>query len=192
VKKRLKTNGIIIFAAFLLLIIFHKAFLRNSALTLPEILAAVSGLVLIIIGQMLRACARGYKADNSRQGKALIKGGPYALVRNPMYLGILLIGLGMVIALFKWWLAVVFICIFILRYITLMFTEEKKLNALFPGEYADYQKRVPRIIPSVVYLFQHNPREYFPLKVSWVKKEVGTMLAVLFATIIIWIWKCFW
>lgn len=188
-KRRLKINGIIIFLAFILLILFPPLFLRSARVTFWGDAAKILGIEFIILGQILRASARGYKSENSGSGHSLIQGGPYALVRNPMYLGILLIGLGIVLALFNWWVIVIFLSIFIWRYIILIFKEEKKLSAMFPGIYKDYQQKVPRLLPSSVAVLQKDMSEYFPLKLPWLKKEFGSILAVLLIVLFLEGWK---
>lgn len=140
------------------------------------------------MGQIFRVSARGYKSENSGSGRELIQGGPYAFVRNPMYLGIYFIGVGMVMVLFQWWVAGVFLLIFIMRYLPLVFKEEKKLTALFSKEYVDYCKGVPRLLPLSGVIFKRDIRKYLPLKLSWVKKEIGTMLAVLSFTLAVKAW----
>jgi protein-S-isoprenylcysteine O-methyltransferase Ste14 len=147
------------------------------------------GFALILLGQTIRVSARGYKAENSRESQALIQGGPYQIVRNPMYLGIFLIGLGVVLAVFKWWAVLIFIIIFAIRYIMLIFNEEKKLLLLFPGSYKDYCRRVPRIIPSFSSLIRLDISEYLPIKLSWFKKEIGSILVLLFLTLVVESWE---
>lgn len=178
-KKRLKTNGVIIFFAFILLSSFSSVFFRSAQETPWNIVAKISGMSLILFGQILRACARGYKSENSQEGHSLIQGGPYILARNPMYLGIFFIGLGIVIALFKWWVIIIFLSVFIWRYIFLIFKEEEKLLSMFPREYPDYQKRVPRLFPSFKAILQRNITEYLPLEAIWLKREIGSIAALL-------------
>ena len=71
-----------------------------------------------------------------------------------------------------------FIAIFIFRYLLLMLSEENKLTALFSDEYSQYCRRVPRILPSFSMLLRREVAEYLPVKVRWVKREIGTILAV--------------
>jgi protein-S-isoprenylcysteine O-methyltransferase Ste14 len=188
-KKRLEINGLIIVFALVLIVIFPSLFFRSGRIVYYDEVAEVFGVAFILLGQLLRVSARGYKAEHSLQGESLIQGGPYSLVRNPMYLGILLIGLGIMLMLFKWWVAGVFLAVFILRYVLLIFKEENKLLSLFPKEYPRYKRRVPRLLPSPVALLQRDAREYLPLKLSWLKKEIGTILAVLLLTLLLESWK---
>ena len=182
-KKRLKINGVIIAVVIFLITFFPTIFLRNTGGNNFDEKMEIFGIALILLGQMLRVSARGYKSENSHNGCLLIQGGPYALVRNPMYLGIFLIGLGIVMVLFKWWTVFIFLLVFTLRYILLIFKEEKNLANVFPQVYPDYCKRVPRILPSPKKLLTQDISEYLPLKLSWVKKEIGSILVVLFIAI---------
>ena len=184
-KRRLKFNGVIIFVTLVLLIMFPKLFMRKAESGPFDVVSGVIGISLILLGQLFRLSARGYKAQHSKEGQTLIQGGPYSMVRNPMYLGILLIGLGMVLMFFKWWVAAAFISIFIFRYLLLMLSEENKLTALFSDEYSQYCRRVPRILPSFSMLLRREVAEYLPVKVRWVKREIGTILAVLLTALFI-------
>lgn len=179
-KKRLKINGFIMFVAVMLVVIFPSLFFRQPVKAgLFDAIAEIFGIALILLGQLFRASARGFKAEHSGEGRLLIQTGPYSLVRNPMYLGILLIGLGVVLLLFQWWIMAVFAVVFIVRYILLIFNEEKKLLSIFPTEYKSYQATTPRLIPSFPALWRKDISEYLPVKPLWIKKEIGSMLAVL-------------
>lgn len=188
-KKRLKITFVMVFPLVLLFIAFPALFLRRDQPFYYDDLSEIFGFAFLILGQLLRVSARGHKAECSRNGHSLVQTGPYALVRNPMYLGILLIGLGIVLILFKWWAIVIFAVIFIERYIFLIFKEEKVLLSLFPKEYPDYQKRVPRILPSFFKISRSDIREYMPLKLSWLRKEIGSISALLFVVILIESWE---
>jgi len=188
-KKRLKINGIIITLAVLSAVIFSNTFMRHVPVGLGEEILEIFGIALILLGQIIRVSARGYKSDYSAQGVLLIQGGPYSLVRNPMYLGILLIGVGIVLVLFKWWVICLFLLVFISRYISLMHKEEKKLLSLFPGDYPGYKKAVPRILPSIGTIFRKEISQYLPLRPSWIKKEIGSILVVLLLTLLIESWE---
>jgi len=190
-KKRLKINGIIMSASFILVAAFPAIFFRqgNKAVLFWDQVAEMLGVACILLGQLLRVSSRGFKAENSENGNALIETGPYSLVRNPMYLGIFFIGLGVVLMLFRWWALVLFILIFVIRYIPLMFEEEHKLTALFPKAYLTYCKKVPqRIIPSLRPLIYRDISEYLPVKMVWIRREIGTILAVLLPVLLIESW----
>lgn len=188
-KKRLKINGVILFFVIILIAAFPRIFLRYEGIKPFDEATKVFGIAFILLGQIFRLSARGYKSEYFASSRRLVKTGPYALVRNPMYLGILLIGAGIVFILFQWWVAGIFLLVFIVRYISLIFEEEKKLLAVFPEDYPAYKEQVPRIFPSVAMFFEKDISEYLPLKISWIKKEIGAMLAVLLITLLIEGWQ---
>ena len=82
-----------------------------------------------------------------RDGACLRETGPYALVRHPMYSGVLLLALGWAIRVEGW---------LTLGYVAILFAfldlksrrEEAWLVAKFPA-YASYQRRVRKLIPFV-------------------------------------------
>ena len=188
-KRRLKINGFIMSIAVFAIAFFPALFFRRASPDYLESLTEITGVALILLGQILRVSGRGYKSEHSGNGHSLIRSGPYMLVRNPMYLGILLIGLGIVAMLFQWWVLCIFLPVFTIRYLLLIFKEEKKLAALFPVAYPVYQRSVPRLLPSLSVIATKDVGEYLPLKLSWLKKELGSMLAVLLITLLLESWE---
>ena len=185
-KRRLKINGVIMFLATVLLAVFPAVFFNHENFHSKDTVLEILGVALILLGQLVRISARGFKSENSQNGHTLIQTGPYSMVRNPMYLGIFLIGLGVVLMLFKLWVIFIFIAFFTVRYILLIRSEEKKLRLLFSGTYALYCSKVPRrVFPSINELIFNDIREYLPLKFKWIRKEIGSVIAVLFLVILI-------
>ncbi len=188
-KQRLKINGVIISLTVLLLVIFPRLFFRDAILTAADEFAKILGFACILLGQLFRVSARGFKAAHSRQGNALIQEGPYGLVRNPMYLGILLIGLGVVMMFFRWQAAVIFVSVFIWRYLPLTITEEKKLSSVFGNAYGQYCAKVPRLFPHPASLIKKDMKEYLPLEPRWIHKEIGSMSAVIASVFLAGCWR---
>lgn len=188
-KTRIKINGILISCVVISALLFQNVFLRHGKNNSWQLILDVAGLALILWGQLMRVSARGFKAENSKSGHVLIQGGPYGLVRNPMYLGILLIGLGIVLELFQWWALAVFAAVFTLRYITLIFKEEEILRTAFPEEYPVYRKQVPRLFPRMGPLLKQDLSVYLPLKLRWLKKEISSILSVLSGVLLIKSWQ---
>lgn len=188
-KKRLKINGIIIVCAVIVVAFFPRFFFRSSPGGHWDEGIEVLGFALIFLGQIIRVSARGYKAEHSGQSQLLIHGGPYQVVRNPMYLGIFLIGLGVVLAVFRWWVVVIFILIFAVRYLLLIYKEEKKLLKIFPDAYKEYCRRVPRIFPALSNMVDLDISDYLPIKISWFKKEIGSIITLLLFVLLAESWE---
>jgi len=188
-KKRIKINGIIIALALIAVVFFPQVFFRKACTGSSGAILGGIGLISVLLGQLTRVSARGYKAEYSKNSHALIEGGPYSIVRNPMYLGILLIGAGVTILLFNWWVGLIFLAVFLTRYIPLIVSEEKKLRAMFGATYDAYCRRVPRIIPRVADIFKAKPGGYFPLKKAWFKKEINSIVALLIVILLFLFWK---
>ena len=77
-----------------------------------------------VAGLALRAWAAGHLAKNQRFAVS----GPYAYVRNPLYLGTLLVATGLVIAAQRWELAIIFAAVFV-SYTCLSFRTKNNICA---------------------------------------------------------------
>ena len=188
-KRRIKVHGFIIFCALLAIAAFPKVFLRSGSLGLSEEVLSIVGIACVLMGQIFRLSSRGFKSEQSKNGGALVESGPYSLVRNPMYLGIILIGLGLVVMLFRWWAICVFLAAFSFIYIRLIFQEEKKLINSFGAIFEAYRKKVPAIIPSFSMALNSEISDYLPLKFSWLRREIGSICGVLFFALIVKSWE---
>ncbi len=110
----------------------------------PMPVAVAWSLALVVPGLWLRAYASGYVKKN----RELTVTGPYAHVRNPLYLGSTLIAAGFAVALLSWPVALVLALGFTVIYVPVIASEERFLRATFPG-FDDYCRRVPRMIPRL-------------------------------------------
>ncbi len=79
--------------------------------------------------------------------KELVATGFYRYVRNPMYLGILLMLTGYFLWFGYWSLLIYSIFIFIATHLFIVLYEEPALKKKFGTAYEDYLKQVPRWIP---------------------------------------------
>jgi protein-S-isoprenylcysteine O-methyltransferase Ste14 len=110
----------------------------------PDVQSLALGLPVSVLGLLLRAWATGHVEKNIR----LAESGPYAYVRNPLYLGTLLVAAGFVIASRRWLLAILFGAVFLLIYLPAIELEEQHLRTLFPS-FAAYAERVPALWPTL-------------------------------------------
>lgn len=99
-------------------------------------------LLMVLPGVALRGYASGYVKKNAE----LTMTGPYAWTRNPLYLGSMLIAFGFAAGARSWLLAVLLVLLFAVVYVPVIRGEEQYLRSHFAG-FADYAKRVPRLIP---------------------------------------------
>jgi protein-S-isoprenylcysteine O-methyltransferase Ste14 len=158
--------------------ILVAAFLWLSA---PSPLSLAIGFPVSIIGLALRAWAAGHLEKNA----TLADGGPYAYVRNPLYIGTLLTAAGLVIASRRWELGVLFAIVFLLIYLPVVELEEQHLRSLFP-EYESYARRVPKLLPR----FSGANSKRFRWSV-YTKNQEFQALFGFFAGAIVLVWKAF-
>ncbi len=161
----------------------------------PTILSYWIGFVVVLLGEAIRTWAAGY----IEKDETLVKNGPYRLVRNPLYLGSFLIGLGAVIIGHSLWFLLAFILLFLGTYLPTIFREERFLAQKFTTAYLNYQKIVPSFFPFKLHLRLPPPpwrgriKEGgdFPseLNFSWKRakrnKEFHTWLALLLVLMIL-------
>lgn len=104
-------------------------------------------------GLLLRAWAAGHLEKN----RQLAVSGPYGYLRNPLYLGTLIVAAGFVMASRRWELGLLFVLVFGGVYLPVIELEEQHLRKLFLS-YEDYASRVPLLFPR--WKRPGNPRRF--------------------------------
>jgi len=106
--------------------------------------------VPVILGCALRSWAAGYLF----KGKRVAVGGPYAWIRNPLYAGSFILGLGFCAVLWRQPLPVISIVLwaaYLLSYGVIypakVRAEEGELRAGLGADYERYAAQVPRFLP---------------------------------------------
>ena len=120
------------------------------ALIAAFLLAAEPGRWSMTLGLPIAAAGlgvRGWAAGHLAKDQSLATSGPYAFVRNPLYLGTLIAAMGFGVASGVWWLPLLFALIFLLVYFPVMELEEKHLLRVLPGA-AAYVEHVPLFLPA--------------------------------------------
>lgn len=84
-----------------------------------------------------------------REGHELVTTGVYARVRHPMYLAMILQGIGQTLFLPNWLVGPAWLVSFGLVYLLRVGPEEQMVLDRFGEEYEEYMDRTPRLIPSV-------------------------------------------
>ncbi len=121
----------------------------------PTVYSIIIGFLIAIIGETFRLWGVVYAGSETRTtgsvgGTYLVVSGAFAYLRNPLYLGNILLytGIGiMSMALFPY-LQIVALLFFYFQYRLIISEEEKYLEKTFGEAYATYKKNVPRLIPS--------------------------------------------
>ncbi len=117
---------------------------------------SVWGLVVVLLGEMTRASGVRYAGGITRTTKvgapSLCTSGPFARVRNPLYLGNMIMYTGIVLFAGSSNLLVMLLitwAFFILQYGLIISLEEQKLTELFGDAYETYKANVPALLPRL-------------------------------------------
>ena len=111
----------------------------------PSIRSLWIGGLLSLAGAFLRIWAAGH----IDKGRVLTQGGPYALTRNPLYLGSFVMALGVIIAGQGYWLLLPFAAFFVAFYYPVMKAEEQELLHGHGDRFVAYSERVPLFWPRL-------------------------------------------
>lgn len=110
-------------------------------------LAYASGLFLL---QAVRTLGKQWTFQaRVIHGHELITQGPYAVVRNPIYLGMfgMLVATGLVFS--RWWNLLGALVFFLIGNQIRIRAEEKLLRETFGAQFDDYARRVPAFLPRL-------------------------------------------
>jgi protein-S-isoprenylcysteine O-methyltransferase Ste14 len=142
------------------------------------------GFVIAVSGELIRLWGVSWAGSETRTtggvgGTYLVISGPFAHVRNPLYLGNILMYLGlgiMSMSLFPY-LQIVAILFFIMQYQFIVKEEEGFLIKKFGDEYQKYLQNVPRFFPRVTkYKDASIPQPNYSLDAG-LKSETRTLQA---------------
>lgn len=124
--------------------------ITNSSL---RTIIEVTGLILYSGGHILAAwglitLGRNYQlgGQKPREGDVLIKKGPYAFIRHPLYSAVLCLASGLSLLVQSGLVLFLFISLLILV-IALIPIEEQQLLEVYGGQYSERQNTVKKLIP---------------------------------------------
>jgi len=165
-----KFRRIPVFIGAFLLVIFAK----------PKLPGMWIGMVLILLGEGIRIWAAGHLQKN----EVLTVTGPYAYVKNPLYIGSIFITTGFSIMADNIYLLAAAFFMFCFHYIPYKKkVEGDRLKNRFGSQYEDYDEKVPEYLPRT--------KRYSDQKGSWQVKhfiensEEGILLIVLVGIIFV-------
>jgi len=144
-KVTVKTVPLYLIAA--LLVIFAKP-------TFPFFLA---GLALVIPGELIRIWAAGHL----RKNQEVTTTGPYAYVKNPLYLGTLLIMIGYCLMARNLYLLAISLAVFFLYYVPFKKKRESaRLQERFGDAWIEYDWAVPDYLPRFNPYSKRGPQQW--------------------------------
>ncbi|HJN18426.1 MAG TPA: isoprenylcysteine carboxylmethyltransferase family protein [Armatimonadota bacterium] len=109
--------------------------------------------ILLVVGEFgqLWAAANLGKISGPQEENevfAVAESGPYACVRNPMYIGRFIVGLGLsLVPSFRWYVLPVFVLVYVIYVHARVLREEPRITEEIGEEYVDYCRRVNRWLP---------------------------------------------
>ncbi len=126
----------------ILLLIFAK----------PTVVTATFGLLIVMLGELLRIYAVGFigsisRTRKNRTGGNLISSGPFGYVRNPLYVGNFFISFGLAVFAGNLFIMLLTALLFGIQYFFIVKYEESLLTKTFGDEYRQYCEKVPAWFP---------------------------------------------
>ncbi len=119
----------------------------------PTACSAIIGTLLVVMGELFRIYSVAFIGSISRTrkgslGGALVTSGPFAYVRNPLYVGNFFILFGFAVLSASVGLVIFSVLLFAFQYYWIVEYEEGLLVTKFGQTYVDYQMQVPAWIPK--------------------------------------------
>ena len=152
-------------------------------------LLMATGVALTVAGEMVRLWAVHHigvisRTRSDRLGP-LVASGPFALVRNPLYVGNIALWAGFAIAARLVWMAPVIIALLGAEYHAIVRWEERLLESRLGDAYRAYAARVPRWLPTFTTSADRLEGAY-----SWREtlfSERGTLIAIAGGYVLLWL-----
>jgi protein-S-isoprenylcysteine O-methyltransferase Ste14 len=140
--------------------------------------ADIVGIDNLVLGAILRIWAVSHPGRHTRsrtiKAPSLITAGPYACVRNPIYLANFFIGLGLVVLAEAIILVPIYFIVFGLPYRKIVEQEENFLRNKFGEEFGRYCAVVPRWLPRL-----KNTTRALTFGPNFHLREFGTTFGIL-------------
>ena len=156
----------------------------------PSAALTLTGVGLVILGEGVRLW--GFRhigvISRTRSGRLgpLVASGPFALVRNPLYLGNIALWIGFSVSARLIWLAPLVALLLALEYHAIARWEEQQLETQLGDPYRQYLARVPRWIPTL----GSRAVERATAPYSWREmlfSERGTLIAIAVGYALLWV-----
>ena len=159
----------------------------------PALPIAFAGFGLVMFGEGLRLWGVHHIGAISRTRTdrlgPLVVSGPFAFVRNPLYVGNIALWTGLATSARLPWLAPVFVVVLAVEYHAIVRWEERLLDERFGDAYQQYAADVPRWVPAPLRTARRagkDPNVAF----SWrdtLYSERGTLIAIAGGYLLLWL-----
>ena len=122
----------------------------------PTPVSLAAGFCLAVCGELIRLWGVSVAGTETRTtgsvgGTHLFVDGPFGYVRNPLYLGNMLIytGVGIMANALTPYLVAVALGFFLIQYELIVLKEEEYLQKTFGDDFSRYVREVPRFLPRI-------------------------------------------
>ncbi len=152
-----------------LALIYVDFFYRKITITPLDSTCGLVGIALIILGLFIRSWSAGMLMKNNR----LSTKGPYALCRNPLYLGSMLLTIGFLIVIGDWLTFIVLAILSLVLYIPVIKREESDIRRIFKDdpEFDRFFSETPRLIPYKLGRFKEAFEGEWQVSVWWTRNK---------------------
>ena len=123
----------------------------------PDVPSVLGGAAVLVVGELIRFWGVAYagpltRVTGSVGAPALVVSGPFGYVRNPLYVGNILmyVGIGIMANALSPWLVIGAALYFTFQYRMIVSLEEEFLEKQFGESYAAYKEHVRRFLPRFV------------------------------------------
>ena len=147
------------------------------------------GVPLVVAGELVRLWAVHHigvisRTRSERLGP-LIDTGPFSLVRNPLYLGNILLWIGFALSARLLWLVPIVVLLLALEYQAIVMWEERLLESRVGAPYRGYIERVPRWLPLLRAPTPAPSGGAFSWRDTFYS-ERGTLIAIAVGYLLLW------
>lgn len=159
-----------------------------------NVLFDIAGIFTALLGQALRIITIGYeyieRGGRNRKVYAskLITGGVFSHCRNPLYVGNILLAVGLSLVIHSTLFYLTVLPFVLIAYISIVSAEERFLHNKFGNEYVEYCSDVHRWLPK----WRGWSRTTSQLTFNWTRvviKEYNTMFVVVLALALATFWS---
>ena len=165
-------------------------------LRLQIALIGASGMIIVLLGEAVRLVTIGFEYIHrgGKEGRVyagrLVQGGVFGLVRNPMYIGNVLIAVGMTMFLRSPLGYIILIPLFLFLYQALIAAEEAYLRDRFGSRLRKLLRERQSLCPRL----DRIPQAFTGMRFDWrrsLRKDLGTVVGLMMGLILIPIWRTY-